>query len=161
MLQSICAYVCAYVYFCPSTTSPARGVLSPHIISNLVLLLGGFWGILFFLNIYVHPHWYEWVITCIKSPRYMIRIISSEVYFACRLWTWMKLWSTVNAAGMRDWILILYSGARCKIWKQFLSTPKICSMTFCACACWRLNSSYLFWGLDQLLNKEPIKFTVL
>jgi hypothetical protein len=26
MPHSICAYLCAYVYFCPSATSPARGV---------------------------------------------------------------------------------------------------------------------------------------
>ena len=30
MPQSICAYVCAYVYLCPNAMSPARGVTEFH-----------------------------------------------------------------------------------------------------------------------------------
>ena len=74
--------------------------------------------------------------------------LEPQVCFFCLF----SFYCAANAAGIRDWISILYSAAWSKILKRFLSTPKIHSMTFCACACWRLNNSYLFWGLAYLLS---------
>ena len=34
MPQSICTYVCAYVYFCPSAMSPARGVAEHEVLQD-------------------------------------------------------------------------------------------------------------------------------
>jgi len=68
----------------------------------------------------------------------------------------MKLWTATRVAGRRAWRFILISGGHTKILKHHFRTPKMCSITFCADVCWRLNSSNSLTGLEYSLleNKK-------
>ena len=52
-----------------------------------------------------------------------------------------------RAEGIWAWTLTEYSGGMSNMRKRRLRTPKMCSITFWACACRKLKSSALFSGL--------------
>ena len=64
----------------------------------------------------------------------------------------MILWSTASASTKSRWVSKLYLSGWTKMGKRFFQVPKVRSTTFQSIECWRLNSSFLVSGLDQVIN---------